>query len=38
MAEGSVLGEGAWMQANSVLGYGVVIEHSRVLMPGEAVR
>lgn len=37
MAGGSVLGDGAWMQANSALGYSVVIEGGRVLAPGEAV-
>lgn len=34
---GAFLGEGAWMQANASLGYGVVIERGRVLAPGEAV-
>lgn len=37
MAAGSVWGEGAWMQANASLGYGVVIERGRVLAPGKAV-
>ena len=38
MAGGSVLGKKAWMQANSALGYGVVIEQDRVLVPGEIAR
>ena len=38
MAGGSVLGKGAWMQANSALGYDVVIEQGRVLVPGEIAR
>lgn len=37
MAGGAILGALAWMQAGSVLGYGVEIAEGRVLMPGEAV-
>jgi len=37
MAGGAFLGDQAWMQAGSVLGYGVEIEVARVLSPGEAV-
>jgi sugar O-acyltransferase (sialic acid O-acetyltransferase NeuD family) len=37
MAGGSVLGTSSWIQAGSSLGYGVMIEAGRVLVPGEAV-
>jgi len=33
MADGSVLGRGAWMQVNAALGYGIKIEAGRVLVP-----
>ena len=36
MAGGSVLGRGAWMQADSALGYGVKIGAGVILAPGEA--
>lgn len=36
MAGGSALGRCAWMQAGSALGYGVKVESSVVLVPGEA--
>ena len=38
MAGGSVFGKGAWKQANAALGYGIVIEQDRVLVPGEIAR
>jgi len=35
MAGGSVLGSGAWMQADSSLGYGVTITANQVLLPNQ---
>lgn len=36
MAGGAVLGQRAWMQAGSALGYGVRVDVGEVLVPGEA--
>jgi hypothetical protein len=37
MAGGSILGNLAWMQAGSSIGYGVQLASSSVLKPGEAI-